>query len=226
MKIYLEKFIKLLENIITSFVKEPHQTINTLIQIFLGIIAIIGIFFFVFKLIDRNTEFTIISYYGSLDKDYKLDLVFKLKTDSATDLVIEEIKIFADTNYDSKELIPFSLRWKGFLPKMFDNNRKESDYALNGPLYPNLIMDGIKSGINQYYISLKSLEKDLKPDLRIDRLNITITSKVPSIIAPTWLTRKTQTIKVDMPEEKDRYFDDSLIRKISNNERQEIEQSL
>ena len=198
------------------------SNINTILQVILGLAAITGIFFGVRNLFNPVVKLSVISYYSSLSKEYKLQAVFKLKTDSTVDLIIEDLKIFANTNHGKVELDYINIRWKGFLPVMKDNKGVNSYYALTGPIYPNLYTDGIKSGINQCYISLVSSKGNIKDDININSLDIKIVLRSPLVIAPQWLTRKTRTFVIQLPEDKYLYFDDSIIKKITEKQREKI----
>jgi len=198
------------------------SNINTIFQVILGLAAITGIFFGLRNLLNPVVKLSIISYYSSLSKECKLQAVFKLKTDSTADLIIEDLKISANTNHGKVELDYINIRWKGFLPVMKDNKGVNSYYALTGPIYPNLYTDGIKSGINQCYISLVSSKGNIKDDINVNSLNIKIELRSPLVIAPQWLTRKTRTFVIQLPEDKYLYFDDSIIKKITKEQREKI----
>lgn len=198
------------------------EFINILIQLLLGIIALSGVGFAIYKICKPNLQISIISFYDTMLKDGELACVLKIKTNSAADIVIKTLKIFA-LQEDRKNLMEITaLRQKGFLFLMKDMQGQNCYFKLKKTLEPNLEIHGIKSGINEYYISLKSaLKWEGVPDKKIISWEFEIQGNSPLSFVPAFLPMKISAVKASHPE-KNNYIDDSLIQKISNSERDEI----
>ena len=190
-------------------------------QSILAVIGILAILFSLIKIFSPGIKFKIVSNYFTLDKHKKGLFILKLQTISNVNLTLEDVKINVTLeNGKTIAMVPISVRWKGVFFKMHDINDNECDYKLLKPLDPDLRICGIKQGSNECYVSIKSTE--IFEDKPIESWSFELQYRHHLLPIPNmpWFNRK--TITVIHPEGKDLYFDDSLFKKISTDERTKL----
>ena len=126
-------------------------------QSFLAFLGILAVFFSVMKVFFPGIKFKIVSFYPTLDKNKRALFILKLQTISNVELMLDDVMInLTLENGKTLKMVPISFRWKGVFFKMPDINKQESVYKLLKPLEPDLRTCGIKRGMNECYITMKS----------------------------------------------------------------------
>jgi len=190
-------------------------------QSILAVLGILAVLFSVIKVFSPGIKLKIVSNYFTLDKEKRGLFILKLQTISNVDLMLEDVIINVTLENDKTlKMVPWAVRWKGVCFKMLDIKKQESDYKLLKPLEPDLRVCGIKRGVNECYISMRSAENF--EDKLIKSWSVELKYQHHLLPVPNlpWFNRK--TITVIQPEGKDLYFDDSLFQKISPEERQKL----
>ena len=103
---------------------------------------------------------------------------------------------------------------------MHDLQGRDVSYKLLGPALPQLTTEGIKRGTNESYLFLKST-KPAELDTKIESFRFIIDGRPNITVAPNFIRSKIDKIVI-YPDEKDIYFDDSLLQKISDEELETI----
>jgi hypothetical protein len=187
----------------------------------LAFIGILAVLFSLNKILLPNVKIKIISFYSTLDKEYKAIFILKIQTISNVDLMLDEIIAnVKSANGQKYQMNVYSPRMKGVIFKMHDLADHECDYALQKPLEPDLRICGIKRGNNECYICLKSLKKF--EDSPIESWIFELKWRQPLLPVPNvpYLNRK--VIIINHPPGKDLFWDDLLFKKISSEERENI----
>lgn len=216
------------------------NNIINIINITLGIIAILGLGFSIWKIIWPKVKINIISFYPTITKEKKLTCILKISVESSIDLIIEQFEVAlrlglgiggGEVDHNTSDhfikLKLFPIRYKGCIFKMRDFKNREKDYKLLKSIDPYRIFQQImKSGINYCYIALQS-EGDFQyvpnvPNVPIKKWKFEITVRSPLFFVPIWVLRKKKHVfEVNHPEDQDLYFDDDLLQKISEKEKEE-----
>jgi hypothetical protein len=190
-------------------------------QSILAFLAILAVLFSLIKMFSPAIKLKIVSQYHTLDKNNRGLFILKLQTISNVDLMLEDIMVNVTLENDKTlKMVPYAFRWKGVFFKMLDMKEEESDYKLLKPLEPRLRICGIKKGGNECYISLRSVEIFENKQIKSWTFELKYRHHLLPIPNLPWFNRK--TITVIQPEGKDLYFDDSLLQKISTEERNKL----
>lgn len=191
------------------------------LQSVLAFIGILAVLFALIKIFSPEIKLEITSMYYTFDENKRGLFILKLQTISNVDLVLEEVNIAVTQENDKAiKMVPFSPIWKAIIFKMLDIKREEKDYKLLKPLEPRLRICGIKQGSNECYISIKSAEIFEDKPIKSWSFDLKYRQHLLPIPKLPWFNRK--IITVIQPDPKDRYFDDSLFKKISPEERKKI----
>ncbi|MGB2706315.1 MAG: hypothetical protein WBC74_05640 [Candidatus Omnitrophota bacterium] len=186
-----------------------------------AVLAILAVIFSLYKALRPDIKFKVISCYHTLDIEKKGLFILKLQTTSNVDLVVDDLAVnVAFKNDKTYAMMPFLPRLKGTIFVMRDLKGKESSYKLLKPLQPDLRINGIKQGNNEYYISLKSMKPFEDSPIKLWSFKLKSRQHMLAIPNIPFVDRKTLT--VEQPEEKDLYFDDLLFEKISDEERKHM----
>lgn len=189
--------------------------------VFLSLLGILAVIFTLWKVIFPGLALKIVSSYYTLDRDRKAIVILKLQTTSNVDLVLENVEItMVVENGEVYKMIPHSPRWKGVYFKMLDILGQERDFKLLKPLDPDIRTCGIKKGNNEYYVALKS--EGIYEDTEIKSWAVKLKWRQHLLPVPNmpWFNQK--AVSMMQPEGKDIYFDDSLFKKISPKERDDL----
>ena len=186
-----------------------------------AVLAVLAAIFSLYKALWPDIKFKLISCYSTLDIEKKGLFILKLQTTSNVDLVVDDLVVnVALKNNKAYKMVPFLPRLKGTIFVMRDLEDKESNYKLLKPLQPDLRINGIKQGNNEYYISLKSMAQFENSPIKSWSFKLKLRQHMLAIPNIPLVDRKTLTI--EQPEGKDIYFDDLLFEKISEEERQQM----
>ncbi len=190
-------------------------------QTILAVIGIMAVLFSIIKVFWPKIGFKVVSSYNTLDKERKALFILKLQTISNVDLILEDIAIDANfKNGSASKMVPFSVGWKGVLFRMLDMKQQECDFKLLKPLEPDLRICGIKRGSNECYVCIKSVDTFEDKPIQSWTFDLNYRHHLLPIPNLPWFNRK--AITVSQPKGKDLYFDDSLLKKITPEERQKI----
>ena len=74
------------------------ENINTFLQVIIGLAAITGTVFFIWKLVFPNVGLSILSNYPTFDKENKIAILLKIRSEASFDITIKDIKVSALTN--------------------------------------------------------------------------------------------------------------------------------
>ncbi len=187
----------------------------------LTIIGILAALFSLIKILFPGIKLKLTSFYYTLSENREGLFILKLQTISNVNLILENVKVNANLGNDrALGMIPISVRWKGVIFKMLDIKNNSRDYKLLKPLVPDLRICGIKQGVNECYISIKSAGAFEDVPIKSWSFELKYRQHLLPIPNLPWFNMK--TITVEQPKGNDLYFDDSLFAKISPKERDEL----
>lgn len=202
-----------------ELIKQIVEDSNIFFQFLIAIGATLGILVVLKRIFQPKINCKIISFYHTFNEKKQGFFILKLSIDSTTDLVVKDMVFYI--NQGDKITLTKSFMPRPLLTifKMLDFHKKEADYILLKPWEPNL-RNGIKAGINDYYIALKS--EEVFEDKSINSWKIELNTVSSLLLAPISFTQKKIVCNLNHPKDENLYFDDFLWRKISPEEREQI----
>ncbi len=199
--------------------------LTNIIEIILGLLALLGIIFTAWKILRPQVRFELVSFYYTFDDRHHMMCLLKLNSEASTNIVIEKIiSVTAYQGDDPSLFLRRRVRWKAFIPVMRDALGESSIYRLLKPMEPDIVGSLITSTNKDFYLELFS-ECEFK-DLPINKWEIEFECRSSLFFMPRWLSRRTITVSFAHPNSDYLYYDDSLIEKITEEKRDEIIKNL